>query len=245
MQTAADILGQAKSHRGRSPHRAGTIIGALVLLAAFAFGSALASADTPDPPGYDGGMTFQQIRGPSDPEEFSWKVSLGEDQELVPIDDRHAVVYYEGREHTAFGIYAEPAHDAEGSTVPTTLIVSEGDIVTLVVHHRAGNPAAGGASFVYPVTAGAGWEGGFHTEYMDIPDELSEEGVSPAPLECIVPRVAGQSLKAARRNLNRANCKLGNISGRRSRAVRVVKQYRHPGALLAVGTEVGVKVGTQ
>ena len=60
-----------------------------------------------------------------------------------------AAVYYTEDERLAFTINAGLAHDAEGSNVPTSLGVSEGNILTLTVHHRAGNPAASGAPFVY------------------------------------------------------------------------------------------------
>jgi hypothetical protein len=128
------------------------------------------------------------------PGEYSWEVQLHDEQELELIDERRAWVHEE--EHSAFGIVAEPAHDAVGSPVPTTLAVSGLNIVTLTVHHRAGNPAAGGASFVYPVTQGAGWEGGFQTHYVDIPDEpRSEDLVGVAAPPCLVPGLKGRSLR--------------------------------------------------
>ena len=80
--------------------------------------------DTITRPLYDGGMIFQDIRDSSGPEVFSWEVHLEPDQELKAIDEKHAVVYYEG-EHPAFGITAVPAHDAVGTNVPTKLMVSE------------------------------------------------------------------------------------------------------------------------
>jgi hypothetical protein len=245
VQGATDILDQASSHRGESRRWAGTIVGLLILLVACAIGSAHASAEPPALPGYEGGMSFPDIHGPSDPEQFSWQVHLQDGQELVAIDDQHAVVYYEGREHTALGIGAAPARDAVGSAVPTSLIVSDGNIVTLVVHHRDGNPAADGAPFRYPITAGPGFEVGFSTVtvVMPPPEDLLEGTVLSSPVGCVVPRVSGQSLKAARKNLNRAGCKLGNVRGRRSKTARVVKQDLRPGTAVATGTEVGVKLG--
>ena len=61
------------------------------------------------------------------------------------------------------------AHDAVGKSVPTTLEVSPPNVVTLTVHHRAGNPAAGGAPFTYPIFEGSGWEGGFSTFEVTVP----------------------------------------------------------------------------
>ncbi|HSR94196.1 MAG TPA: PASTA domain-containing protein [Solirubrobacterales bacterium] len=221
-----------------------------------------ASADPPTLPTYDGSMDFGLIDGPSDPEEFSWEVHLGEEQELVWIDDRHAAVYYTGREHTAFGISAAPAHDAVGSPVPTSLSVSSGDVVTLIVHHHAGNPAANGAPFVYPIGIGAGWEGGFRTEVVVIPkdeQELKEEQEriarerqeaverewerEKAPNGCLVPRLKGRSLKASKKLLGDADCLIGTVrklKGATGKTGKVVRQDPRPGTQLAPLTAVGV-----
>jgi hypothetical protein len=200
-------------------------------------------------PEYDGAMTFPAIHGPEDPEDYCWEVHLYEGQELVEIDNRHAAVYYEsGR--LAFEIEAEAAHDAEGTTVPTTLAVSGGNIITLTVHHRTGNPAAGGAPFDYPILAGEGWEGGSQSVEIKGPPDESELRTPAAPLveavpasPCEVPSLRGRSLKGARRALLRAHCELGPIRGDRHRGARVVKQYRQAGKALPAGTEVGVKLG--
>ena len=58
--------------------------------------------------------------------------------------------------------------------MPTSLSVSEEKIVTLTVHHREGNPAAGGAPFDYPVIAGAGWEGGTEPVIVKGPPDEQE-----------------------------------------------------------------------
>jgi hypothetical protein len=119
-------------------------------------------------------MGFPMINGPADPEEFSWEVVLDEGQELESIDDQHAQVYYTEGHHPAFGISAVAAHDADGSSVPTSLSVSGGDVITLTVHHRAGDPAKGGAPFDYPIIAGSGWEGGFQTVVVSGPPDEQE-----------------------------------------------------------------------
>lgn len=111
-------------------------------------------------PSFDGTMTFPAIQDASDSEDYSWKVQLGEDQALELLDDKTAIVYYTENHALALTIFAGLAHDAIGTSVPTTLAVTGDDIITLTVHHRAGNPKAGGAPFDYPVVAGQGWEGG-------------------------------------------------------------------------------------
>jgi hypothetical protein len=196
-------------------------------------------------------MSFAAIHGPEDADDYCWEVQLAEGQELRQIDDQHAAVFYTEPEHQAFGIEAAAAHDAEGTAVPTTITVSGENLITLTVHHRAGNPAAGGAPFQYPVIAGVGWEGGFQTELVQGPPAETELRKPPpataAPVEtpapqCQVPSLDGRSLRAARRALRRAGCALGPIRGERARGARVVRQYRQVGKVLPAETEVGVKL---
>jgi hypothetical protein len=221
------------------------LIGIFALLCALVAGPTPASAEPPVPPEYDGLMTFPAIHGPSDPEEYSWRVDLGSKQKLRLLDDQNAEVYYEDG-HRAFGITAEPAHAVDGATVPTTIAVSGEDVITLTVHHRAGNPAAGGASFVYPVTAGTGWEGGFKTFPVSLtePTKPGPENSAPPVPTCVVPKLAGKSLKAGRKALKTAGCKLGQVRGERSKTAKVAKQSPKPGKVLEAGTEVGVKLGS-
>ena len=89
----------------------------------------VANAD-PLPP-YDGTMSFRSIEGPSGPENFSWQVSLSEDQVLEQIDDQTAQVFWVPGHEPAFTINATLAHDAIGTNVPTSLAVSDGDVITL------------------------------------------------------------------------------------------------------------------
>jgi hypothetical protein len=212
------------------------LIGLLVVLGVLAAGPASASAVPP----YDGVMAFPRIDGPAAPENYSWEVQLSEDEELVQIDDQLAEVVDSESGLHEMAISAMPAHDADGASVPTTIAVSEGNIVTLTVHHRAGNPAAGGASFVYPVGAGVGWEGGFHTYYVTLPPG---DPLPAPPARCVVPKIIGRSLKAARRALRAGDCTLGIVWGKRSKSARIVRQKPKLGTSFAPGTEVGVKLG--
>ena len=59
---------------------------------------------------------------------------------------------------------------------------------------------------------------------------------------CVVPRLTGKKLKADRKKLRKAGCKLGNVRGEKSKAAKVVKQFRKPGTILPAGAKVGVKV---
>jgi hypothetical protein len=226
------------------------LLAVLVALTAWAAPAPAAVAETCL--SFDGAMTFAPIQGVESSEDYCWEVQLAEGQELRQIDGRDAAVYYASG-HIAFVIPAEEAHDAQGASVPTTLTVSQPNLITLTVHHREGNPAAGGAPFVYPVLNGAGWEGGLQAVEIAGPPDESESRQSPSPAApaaeepppppCVVPILRGRSLRSARVALRRANCRLGPVHGERGRGARVVRQYRAAGKSLAAGTEVGVKLG--
>jgi hypothetical protein len=233
-----------------------------LLLGVITVGSAAVPAEAVAHPIYAGAMTFGQIDGPSDPEEYSWEVSLAEDQELELVDDQHAQVYYTEGHHPVFSITAEAAHDAVGSNVPTSISVSDGNILTLKVHHRAGNPVEGGAPFIYPVIAGSGWEGGVQTEVVAGPkddQELREERERIAREErealevtdqrepvCLVPKLKGRTLRGSKRRLTKAGCRAGKVRklrGATAQTGKVVRQGRKPGVVLAPGTSVSVTLG--
>jgi len=205
----------------------------LVLLVAFVLAPATATAELPM---FDGTMQFQEIQGPDGPEEFSWEAKLGQEEELKVIDDRHLGVFWEDGTQ-AMTITATAAHDAIGTSVPTTLALTEPNIITLTVHHRDGNPAAGGAPFDYPVVVGEGWKGGFRTELVVMPPGDQP----PAPPTCVVPDLTDRTLRASRKILHRAHCKLGRVRGERRREVRVTQQFRPVGRVLPVWTTVDVK----
>jgi hypothetical protein len=148
----------------------------VVLVACTGLLGATASAGAEVRPVSEGGLSFGTIHGPTDPEEYSFSLELSEELELRQIDDRHVGVYYSSDGLLWFTLVAEEAHDAQGATVPTTLVVTAPEVVTLTVYHREGNPAAGGAPFEYPIIGGAGWEGGFRT----ITFPLTEPHPAPA-----------------------------------------------------------------
>ncbi|HVO53370.1 MAG TPA: NHL repeat-containing protein, partial [Solirubrobacterales bacterium] len=132
-------------------------------------------ADSITRPLFEGAVTFEAIRGPSAPEEYSWHVELEEEQELSLQDDQHAVISYPDGT-IAVAITAEPAHDATGREVATTLSVSGDGTITLHIPYGKGD--AEGKPFVYPILAGAGYEVG-HEEvtitYPSPPEEGEEE----------------------------------------------------------------------
>jgi len=166
---------------------------------------------------------------------------LSDEQELKSINDKLAGVYWND-EQLAFAIGAELAHDAEGTNVPTTLAVSEGNVITLTVHHRAGNPLAGDAPLVYPIVAGAGWPGGLRTIIVPLPP-----GELPAPKLCLVPKLKHRTLKASKTLLEAGDCKIGAVRKLRDATVRtgkIIKQTPVPGTQLIDGAEVQVTLAS-
>lgn len=206
-------------------------------------------------------MSFRNIEGPSGPQDFSWQVSVSEDQALEQVDDQTARVYYVPDNEPTFTINATLAHDAIGTNVPTSLAVSDGDVITLTVHHRDGNPLAGGAPFAYPIIAGAGWEGGFQTQVVIGPPdeaelralrELHEREAREAASRqeeaeaCIVPRLKGKSLRAAKTQLRLAHCRPGALSakrGKRLSSARAIREHPRSGAVLSPSSAVDLTLG--
>ena len=210
----------------------------LGLVGVLALGATPAGAEPSVVPLYDGSMWFPPIQDPSGPEEFSWEVALSPDQELEPIDDRTAGVYYKDGGRAEL-IEAERAHDVTGTEVPTTLNVTAPNIVTLVVHHRAGNPLAAGAPFQYPVLAGTGYTISYSTAVVTLPPGE----FSPEPWTgCTVPKLTGYTLRVDRRKLKNAGCGLGTVRGHRAAQGLVFKQVPAPGSMRAPGSEVYVRV---
>lgn len=148
----------------------------MVLAACGGLLGAAASAGAEVRPVSEGGLGFPMISSASDPEEYSFSFDLAEGQELKLLDDQLAEVL-DKPDEASLTIPVEAAHDASGASVPTTFAVTQPNILTLTVHHREGNPVAGGVPFDYPVTGGAGWEGGFRT--ITIP--LTQPNPAPAP----------------------------------------------------------------
>jgi hypothetical protein len=62
-----------------------------------------------------------------------------------------------------------------------------------------------------------------------------------APTHCVVPKLRGKRLKAAKRRLRKSHCKLGKVSGPKGRLARVRSQRPRPGTVLPVGGRVRVK----
>jgi len=70
----------------------------------------------------------------------------------------------------------------------------------------------------------------------------SPDGTVTTPPACLVPNLKGKKLKAARKALTKADCKLGKIKGEKSKSAKVIKQNPKPGKVLAPGAQVNVKL---
>jgi len=75
-------------------------------------------------------------------------------------------------------------------------------------------------------------------------------GTSPAVKDdlfyyegCVVPKLKGKKVKAAKKALGRADCKAGTITRRKGKPGKVIKQNPKPGKVLAPGTKVKLTVG--
>jgi hypothetical protein len=69
---------------------------------------------------------------------------------------------------------------------------------------------------------------------------------TPAVAHCVVPRLTGKKLKASKKKIRAADCKVGKVTKRKGAKVRtgkVVGQGRKPGAILPAGTVVKVTLG--
>jgi hypothetical protein len=60
---------------------------------------------------------------------------------------------------------------------------------------------------------------------------------------CVVPKLKGKKVKAAKKAIGRADCKLGKITRRKGKAGKVLKQSKKPGKVLAPKTKVNLTVG--
>jgi hypothetical protein len=60
---------------------------------------------------------------------------------------------------------------------------------------------------------------------------------------CVVPKLKGKTLKADKIALRKGGCKLGRVTGRRSKTAKVVRQSAKPGKVLPRGAAVNVRLG--
>jgi NHL repeat-containing protein len=172
-----------------------------------------AAVDTVVRPIFDGFLAFADIRDSSAPETYSWRVVMGKGQALKQIDSQTAVVLYPEDGTTASMIRAEPAHDATGKEVITSLVVEGTDVVTLTVKHKA-------PGLVYPVVGGPRFEVGYIAVRAVIPPEpgtppvvssnqtfYGYTGVSaPEPIDASDGEASSSGVKGVEKHFLRVEC---------------------------------------
>ncbi len=77
----------------------------------------------------------------------------------------------------------------------------------------------------------------------------ASSGDSPGPMptgisHCVVPKLKGKKLKAVRKALTKADCKLGKVSGPKGKRATVKKQGSKAGTRLPAGSKVTVKLAS-
>jgi hypothetical protein len=228
--------------------------GICALLASLAVTVVAAAAEegnsAPLRPVSEGGLSIPIITGPTAPEEYPVQYEhLISGVRFRQVNDQLIAIEYLGRVNAEWNIEAVPAYAADGAAVPTSIRLAEnekGYVVTMIVHHRAGNPAAGGAPFVYPIQ-GSAREGGSFIGAVEVKPSPAAEPTVPAPSpSCKVPALPGLSLKAAKARLRAAHCALGNVrlgAPMIDRTGKVVGQFRAAGTRLPADAQVGVKLG--
>lgn len=238
--------------RDKRRRRLGAIALLCALLASLAVAVAPAAAEESDTAPLremsEGGFNFPEITGPEAPERYPLQITLGEELVLEQLSPTEAGVFYSSGHVLSFTMTAEKAHDAIGTNVPTTLEVTAPDVVTLFVHYRAGNPAAAGAPFDYPIMGGEGWEGGIRPITVPLTEPHVETPQPIATPSCKVPALRGLSLRAAKARLRADHCAIGKIDlahGATAAKGKVMKQFRVAGADLPSGATVAVKLGAR
>jgi hypothetical protein len=246
---------KAKQKGWRGAVAAAALLGALIASLAIA----VAPAAAEEAPGF---LDFQPITSASAPEEYSWVLHLQPGETLVQVNETEVAIW-DGMDSVEAVIVAAPARDADGAAVPVTLRVDPEDVLTEVVHHAPSDPASGGSSFAYPITAGESSTTGAVSVSAVLPPgslaaatqtviEANPPAVIPpfelnfTPRPCRVPKLAGLSRHAAAAKLSAAHCTLGKVhlaTGATAGKGKVVKQFQAAGTELAPGAPVAVKLG--
>jgi hypothetical protein len=118
-----------------------------------------------------------------------------------------------------------------GGRLATVHLVSDGGTADVPIGGTGTAPVAEAAGQPQTETPPAG----------DGPDEVVDITVKPSP-SCVVPRLRGKTLAAAKRALKKAHCAIGKVTKRvsKKRPGRVISQSRRPGRKLRNGAKVGV-----
>jgi hypothetical protein len=87
-----------------------------------------------------------------------------------------------------------------------------------------------------------GWSGGGCTGTAACALQLNANAAVTATFSgCVVPKLKARRLKADKRSLHAADCKLGKVKGPKRASAKVKSQKPRPGTVLAPGSKVSVK----
>jgi hypothetical protein len=129
---------------------------------------------------------------------------------------------------------------AFGDAPATRFTVDSDDAITAV-----SPPSSSATGVEVTVTTAAGTTAkspDVRFTYEPLPPAAAEQVPQKAP-SCVVPRLRGRRLAAARRRLRAAHCSAGRVRGRRGPRARVKGQSAKPGTVLPAGTAVNVRLG--
>ena len=104
--------------------------------------------------------------------------------------------------------------------------------------------ATGTLRFPWEFFANAGLLGGYHCDTGKVTFQASLASGDPGPARCIVPKLRGKRLKAAKRAVRRAHCRVGRVVKRHSKVKprRVIRQRPPAGSSRAAGSPVKLVV---
>src|ERR1700744_2821314 len=127
---------------------AAAIACALAAASVFAVGAAPAAAETGGGMSGYSGLDWPTFELSVESESWSLRIALESEQSLRLVSPEEAVIERAGVEEGQ--IVAPLYRDAAGVGVPATLAVSEGDVLTLTVHHHQG-------TYDYPIASEEPW----------------------------------------------------------------------------------------
>lgn len=104
--------------------------------------------------------------------------------------------------------------------------------------------ATGTLRFPWEFFANAGLLGGYHCDTGKVTFQASLATDPPGGSRCVVPKLRGKKLKAAKRAIRQANCRVGRVVKRHSKAKRsrVIKQRPAAGSGRVAGSPVKLVV---
>ncbi len=184
-----------------------------------------------DVPGNAAGYVQQQIAVPASPGPLTFRTWGNLEAVQVTIS---AVTVADNAVHTLLS-YSPPTLQATPSTCSSSKPVSESLDVS----------AYAGKTIDLRLQATASGHDGTIADFDDF--ALTAGAVSPPAPKCVVPKLKGLTLKAAKSKLKHAHCGVGAIKKRHSKSVRkgkVISSSPGKGASRAAGTKVGLTVSS-